>query len=173
MRTYGRYLLSGLILLGMIQSGNVFSQELKIATIDLSRAFDEYHKTKESDRILEGKGQAKKTERDKKVEDIKKLKSEFDLLSEEGKREKQAVIDQKIQELQEFDRETRASLRGERDQMVQEILKEIDQVVQAYGKENGYTMILNDRVLLYKGETLDVTEDIIGRLNQGKGEKKR
>jgi len=157
----------------MWQPVAVFSEEPKIATLDLSRAFDEFQKTKESDKILEAKGNEKKAERDKKVTEIKKLKGELDLLSDEGKKEKQAVIDQKVKELQEFDREVRDNLRGERDQMVREILKEIDQTIQEYGNEKGYTMILNDRVLLYKNKTLDVTEDITKRLNKGKGTKER
>lgn len=147
--------------------------ETSIATVDLSRAFDEFEKTKEADRVLDGKADVKKAERDKKVAEIKKLKEELDLLNEAGRQEKQAVIDQKIAELQEFDREVRDSLRGERDQMVRDLLKEIDQVLQEYGQEKGYTLILNDRVLLYRDKTLDVTEDILKRLNQGKGAKNR
>ncbi|MFH1857961.1 MAG: OmpH family outer membrane protein [Candidatus Omnitrophota bacterium] len=159
-------LLGGMMFL-FAQTLPVLAQEKKIATVDLSRAFDEFEKTKKSDETLETMGTEKKAERDKKVEEVKKLKSEMDLLSDEGKREKQAVIDQKIRELQEFDREVRDNLRGQRDQMVKEILQEIDQVIQEYGRKNGYTMILNDRVLLYKEKTLDVTEDIIQRLNEG------
>lgn len=171
MKTHTKVLTFWFIAFLMWQPVAVFSEESKIATLDLSRAFDEFQKTKESDKILEGKGNEKKAERDKKVTEIKKLKGELDLLSDEGKKEKQAMIDQKVKELQEFDREVRDSLRGERDQMVREILKEIDQTIQEYGHEKGYTMILNDRVLLYKDKTLDVTEDIIKRLNKGKGTK--
>lgn len=150
---------------------STLSAEMKIATIDLSRAFDEFEKTKESDKVLEARANEKKNERDKKVTEIKKLKDELDLLSEQGKEEKEAVINQKVRELQEFDREVRDSLRGERDQMVRDLLKEIDQAMQEYGNEKGYTLILNDRVLLYQDKTLDVTEDILKRLNAKKGSK--
>ncbi len=146
--------------------------EFKIASIDLSRTFDEFKKTKEADKLLEGKGSEKKAERDKKVTEIKKLKDELDLLNDKGKKEKQALIDQKVKELQEFDREVRDSLRQERDQMVREILKEIDGVIKDYGSKNGYTIILNDHVLLYKEKSLDVTNDILEILNKESKEAK-
>lgn len=156
----------GLIVLMMMQPvSTLWAAETRIATIDLSRAFDEFKKTKEADKTLQAKGSEKKAERDKKIAEIKKLKDELELLSDKGKQEKQALIDQKVKELQEFDREVRDSLRQERDQMVQEILRHIDQTIKNYGDKNGYTLILNDRVLLYKEKTLDVTNDIIELLN--------
>lgn len=154
-----------IVLLVMYPASALFAEEVRIATIDLSRAFDEFKKTKEADKTLQAKGSEKKTERDKKIAEIKKLKDELELLSDKGRQEKQAVIDQKVKELQEFDREVRDSLRQERDQMVQEILREIDQVIKGYGDKNGYTLILNDRVLLYKEKTLDITNDVIQLLN--------
>ena len=168
MKKYQKILVATFVMCWMIQSASWVFAETKMATIDLSRAFDEYQKTKQSDKVLEGKGNEKKAERDKRVVEIKKLKGEMDLLNDEGKQEKQALIDQKVKELQEFDREVRDSLRGERDQMVREILKDIDQIIQEYGTEQGYTLILNDRVLLFEDKNLDVTEEIIKRLNKGK-----
>ena len=168
MKKYQKVLIGTLVMCWMMLSASSVFADMKMATIDLSRAFDEYEKTKQSDKVLEGKGNEKKAERDKKVTEIKKLKGEMDLLSDEGKQEKQAMIDQKVKELQQFDREVRDGLRGERDQMVREILKDIDQVIQEYGNEQGYTIILNDRVLLYKDKNLDLTEEIIKRLNKGK-----
>ena len=146
--------------------------EMKIGTVDLSRTFDGYQKTKDAEKTLEAEGNNKKQERDKKVEEIKRLKGELDLLNDKAKAEKQAVIDQKVQELQAFDREVQGSLRRERDRVIQEILKEIDGVIGAYGRDNGYTLLLNDRALLYRGKELDVTDQILGILNQNTQGKK-
>ena len=90
------------------------------------------------------------------------------LLSDSSKKEKQAVLDEKIKELQEFDEETRGELRQDRDEMVRDVLREIDDVIQEYGEKNGYTVILNDRVLLYGNEAIDITQDIIDLLNKKK-----
>ena len=78
----------------------------------------------------------------------------------------QSIIDEKIRNLQEFDKETRDELMQERDDIVRDILRKIDKVIQDYGKKNGYTVILNDRMLVYGNETIDVTQDIVDILNK-------
>ena len=146
--------------------------EQKIGYVDLARVFDDYQKTKDFDKTLEAKGTGKQTERDKMVADVKKMRDEAELLSSKAKEDKQAAIDEKIKALQEFDRNTRDSLRKERDTMVQEILKEIEQIIQDFGKSQGYSFIFNDRVLVYKGEGSDLTAQVIKTLNDSYTKKK-
>ena len=144
----------------------------KIGTVDLARVFDEYQKTKEFDKSLEAKGATKQADRDKMVADIKKLRDEAELLSAKAKDDKQAAIDEKIKALQDFDRVTRDSLRKERDGMVRDILKEIEVVIQDFGKAQGYGYIFNDRVLVFKSEQNDLTTQVIKVLNDNYAKKK-
>ena len=149
-----------------------YALEQKMGYVDLAHVFDEYQKTKDFDKTLEAKGNAKQGDRDKMVADVKKMRDEAELLSAKAKDDKQAAIDEKIKALQEFDRGTRDSLRKERDTMVQEILKEIETVIQSYGKSQGYSFIFNDRVLVYKGEGGDLTAQVIKALNDSYAKKK-
>ena len=144
----------------------------KIGYVDLAHIFDEYQKTKDFDKQLEGKGAAKQADRDKMVADVKKLRDEAELLSAKAKDDKQAVIDQKIKDLQDFDRVTRDALRKERDGMVKDILKEIEVVIQDFGKAQGYGYIFNDRVLVFKNEQNDLTPQVIKSLNDNYAKKK-
>lgn len=144
----------------------------KIGYVDLARVFDEYNKTKEFDKQLEGKGSVKQSDRDKMVADIKKLRDEAELLSAKAKDDKQAIIDDKIKALQDFDRTTRDGLRKERDGMVRDILKEIEVIIQDFGKAQGYSFIFNDRVLVYKSEGSDLTAQVIKVLNDNYAKKK-
>jgi len=144
----------------------------KIGYVDLARVFDEYQKTKDFDKTLETKGNEKQADRDKMVNDIKKMRDEAELLSAKAKDDKQAAIDEKIKALQEYDRITRDGLRKERDTMVQDILKEIEGVIQTYGKSQSYSFIFNDRVLVYKGEGSDLTDQVIKALNDSYSKKK-
>ena len=166
--------ISALVMTGflMVSAAGVQAADLKIGTVDLARVFDEYNKTKEFDKTLETKGTAKQTDRDKMVAEVKKLRDEAELLSAKAKDEKQGVIDDKIKALQDFDRVTRDGLRKERDAMVKDILKEIEVVIQDYGKSQGYGFIFNDRVLVYKGEQNDVTSQVVKVLNDNYAKKK-
>lgn len=152
--------------ISFISLGTAYAGEIKIGYIDLSKTFDEYEKTKEFDKALEKKGDTKEGERKKLVDEIKELKDQIALLSNKSKDEKQAVIDDKIKKLQEFDQQARDELKQERDEMVRDIVREIDKVIQDYGKKQSYTAILNDRVLVYGDETIDITQDIIEILNK-------
>ncbi len=144
----------------------------KIGYVDLAKIFDEYQKTKEFDKSLEAKGAQKQSERDKMVGEVKKLRDEAELLGAKAKEDTQALIDEKIKTLQEFDRITRDSLRKERDEMVRGILKEIETVIQDFGKSQGYSYIFNDRVLVYKGEGNDLTAQVVKALNDSYTKKK-
>ncbi len=156
---------SALFLFG-ITPVTLAQQAGKIGYIDLSRVFDQYQKTIDYDKELEKKGDKKQAEREKRVSWLKRLKGELELLSEKGREKKQGQIDKKIKELHDFDLATRTDLRRERDEVVREILKEIDKVVQEYGKSEGYFLILNDRVLLYGDEQFDLTGEIVKLLNK-------
>ena len=46
-----------------------FAKELKIAYVDLAKVFDEYKKTKDSEKVLEEKGKGKEAERQKLVDE--------------------------------------------------------------------------------------------------------
>ena len=144
----------------------------KIGYVDLGRVFDEYEMTKSLDKQLESKGSVKQADRDKMVAEIKKMRDEAELLSAKAKDDKQGVIDEKLKVLQEFDRTTRDALRKERDDMVKDILKQIEVVVQDFGKSQGYGYIFNDRVLVYKGEGNDLTAQVIKVLNDNYAKKK-
>ena len=56
--------------------------------------------------------------------------------------------------------------------MVKDILKEIETVIQNFGKTQGYSFIFNDRVLVYKSEGSDLTAQVIKVLNDSYAKKK-
>jgi len=142
------------------------AKEYKIGYVDLAKVFDEYKKTKDSEKNLEAKGKAKEADRAKMIDELRKLKDEQALLSEKAKAEKQTVIDNNIKSLQDFDKKTRDELVKERNDMLALILKDIEKIVTEYSKANGYDFILNSRMLLYGGESYDLTAEILSRLNK-------
>ena len=126
---------------------------------------ENYQKTKDFDKELEKKGDAKQNQREKLVKDIRKMREEIELMNEKAREKKEQDIEAKIKVLQEFDQDAKAMLTKERDDMVRDILKEMSDVIQEYGQNNGYSIILNDRVLLYGNSALDISGEIIKILN--------
>lgn len=138
---------------------------VKIGYADVAVIFDGYDKTKEEDAELGAKSQSKQAQRDKMVNSVRNMRNELELLSEKQKEKKQSQIDDEIRKLQDFDREGKAELQRERDDMVKVILKDIETVINEYAIKNSYTMILNSRVLEYALEEYNITKEVLNLLN--------
>jgi len=156
----------GFIYLVSILSVNLlYAGDLKIGYVDVEKVFNDYKKTQQNDAVLKEKGQNKAKERASLVADIKKQKEELDLLSDSGKLEKQSIIDEKIKALKRFDDAAKVSLRNERDAALKDIFNDIKTAIERYGKENGFEYIFNDKALLFKNESTDLTAAITEKLN--------
>ncbi|MCX5666483.1 MAG: OmpH family outer membrane protein [Candidatus Omnitrophica bacterium] len=149
-------------------SKDAFAKEYKIGYVDLAKVSDEYAKTKDFEKTFEVQVKGKDAERQKFVDEIRKLKDEQALLSDKAKAEKQTIIDGKIASLQDFDRKVRDELIKQRNQMLGEIQKDIDTVISAYSKEAGYDIVLIKQTVLFAGPELDLTVEVVKRLNAAK-----
>lgn len=141
--------------------------EVKLVYVDLSRLFAEYNKTKDYDKVLTEKESAYGAEREKKVSDIKGFQDKVNLLSDKEKEAKRPDLESKVKTLQEYDRQKQADLRKEQDEKMKEILKDIEETVKKYSEKEGYTFVFNDRVLVYQDKKFDITDKIVGLLNNG------
>ncbi len=139
----------------------------KFAYVDLSRIFSEYNKTKDYDKVLSDKTSAYESERDKKVNDVKQLQEKLNLLSDKEKESRRGDLEAKVKTLQEFDRQKQTDLRKEQDEKMKEILKDIEETVKQYAQKEGYTLVFNNRVLVYESKSMDITDDIVKMLNKG------
>ncbi|MDX1685475.1 MAG: OmpH family outer membrane protein [Saprospiraceae bacterium] len=83
-------------------------------------------------------------------------------LSQKQMAEKEADLQKKRQEIIDYDTKAKVSVDAQREAIFRPILQQIDQVIQAYGKENGYDYILDSGMghLLYKPEGEDLTGKI-------------
>ncbi len=137
----------------------------KIAYMDLGKVFDEYGKTKDLDKQLEAKSSAKQGDMKKMVDEIKKMKEDLDLAKEADRSKKQLAYQEKLIKLQDFDKETKDSLRKDRDDMARTILKEIKDTIDDIGKKEGYVYILDSRSVLFGTDTDNLTERVLKILN--------
>ena len=137
----------------------------KMSYVNLSRIFDEYGKTKEYDAALEKKHNAYEQEHKDKLQKIKDAEGKLALLKEDEKNKLKGQIDKDQNDLVAFDRQKQTDLKRERDEKIREILGDIEKVVKDYAQKENYALILNDRVLIYGQETLDITNQVIKLLN--------
>ncbi|MDD5130565.1 MAG: OmpH family outer membrane protein [Candidatus Omnitrophica bacterium] len=157
----------GMVMSLILLAGSAHAAD-KFAYIDLSRAFGEYNKTKGYDKTLTDKEKVYTEERDKKVADLKAFQDKLSLLNDKEREAKGSELQTKVKEFQENDRKKQGDLRKEQDEKMKEILKDIEDAVKKYSEKEGYTMVFNDRVLVYQTKSMDITDQIIAILNGGK-----
>jgi Skp family chaperone for outer membrane proteins len=164
-----RVMLLGLLVVTFSLSsalGTAWAAKEKIAIVSVSQVFDEYDKTKEFDESFQTEGRIKQEERDAIVHEIRRLRDEQAVLSEDARSGKQAEIDIKLKELDEFDLQAKRDLGAKRNTAVREVFQDIENTLKQYGQRKGFEYILNDRALLFHRDSLNVTKDVIGELNK-------
>ena len=161
-----KHIMTGFVLVALMASPALAKD--KLGYVDLSRLFDEYYKTQDYDATLEGQHKNFEQERNTKIESIREAQGKLGLLNEEKKAELEEQIEQMKADLLEFDRQKKADLTKERNEKIREILLEIENEVSSYAEKEGFAMILNDRVLVYGNPAIDLTEQILEKLNTRK-----
>lgn len=167
--------------------------DLKVAVIDLGKAFDSYYKTKDAQaRIKEKQDQFQKEYQDlvadyqHMADDAKKLNDAKNdpTLSPAARQDKSTALDQKKQDLlnlqnkiQEMQTERTNEIKDELYRRHKEIVDEIAKVINAYSGPQGYDLVIDKSsasaasgvpIVLYNSSKLtDITADIIKALNQG------
>lgn len=155
------------IIMGLTFSLNAAFAADKFAYVDLSRTFSEYGKTKDYDKALGDKESKYEAERDKKVNEVKQLQDKMNLVSEKEKGTKKTELEAKVKALQDFERQNQTDLRKEQDDKMKELLKDIEEAIKQYAEKEGYTLVFNDRVLVYQTKSMDISDKIIEILNKG------
>ena len=123
------------VAVAIVIAGTTSAQAGKIGYVDLSRLFDEYHKTKEYDKVLEAKHSELEKIGLEKVEKIKESESKLALLKEDQKKTLEAEIETMKTEAQGFVSQEQSNLTKDRNEKIREILLEIEKVVSDYAEK--------------------------------------
>jgi outer membrane protein len=86
--------------------------------------------------------------------------------SEETKQVKMREFQKKRRELQEKSEDARFELKTLQDKELAPILKALEGVVDTFGKENGYTLILDSKAgVIYFSDAVDITDQLVEQLD--------
>lgn len=154
------------MLVGMFLVSPASAESIKIGYVDLRRAFYEYEKSKNFDEALTTLTNERSVERNKMVDEIRKMRDASELLSDSAKAAKQKELDLKITELNEYDAATRQELLNKKNDMFREVIEDIQKIVEEIGARDKYTYIFDSRNIMYSQKKDDLTTEILGKLNK-------
>lgn len=161
------WLVVGMLVLGY--SLSEAQERVKIGYIDIQRVISESQAGKRArDRF---QAQVKKAEGDilKERQDIERLKSDLDkkgpLLKDEERRNLEADLQKRSVILQRSMSDHQQDLQVKNNEMMSEILKELEKIVNEVGKAEKFTLILERSQILYSDQGIDITSKVVETYN--------
>ncbi|QSR86558.1 OmpH family outer membrane protein [Candidatus Methylacidiphilum infernorum] len=171
-------------------------QAIKIAVVDLQKAFNDFYKTKEADSEMKSKVAAFEKERQEMANDLNKIGEEAKkmhdaaqdkTLSEAARAEKQKAFEAKAQDFQAMQRKfqefqyIRAKELEDRSQRIrQSLIDDITKTILEISSREKFTLVFDKsgkslsgtNVLLYAQDVKDITDEVIRTINATKPQTK-
>jgi outer membrane protein len=162
----------------------------KVGTVDMTRAFKEFNKTKDSEKKINDAKDAAKKEYDDRAENYKKALDEINKLNQQldspalsadkktsmakDRDEKIANIKNMEREINDFRQTRERQLQEQAMRMRETLVKDISDVIMERVKSSGYDLVFDKSgqstsmipVLMYSKDSMDFTTDVITALNK-------
>jgi outer membrane protein len=158
----------------MLTVGHVYADNVKVGVVDLMKALNESDAGKKAKTELEGIIKAKQTVIDAKGKEIEKLKSDLEkqssVLSADARKSKEDELEKMIREYQRIVSDSQSEVKKRESELTNGILQEIRAIVSKMGKDEGYTMIIENAegIILYSQKGLNLTDAVIKKYNESK-----
>lgn len=121
---------------------------------------------------LEKEANEKQKELEKLQDDVKRLQEDLEkqgtLLTEEKKKDKEESYVRKRRDLQRLYEDYNRDLNKRKDEGLNKVGIKVLQLIKDYGQEQGYALILDSNVVMYRGQEVDLTTEILKRFNAQK-----
>ncbi|HXX56459.1 MAG TPA: OmpH family outer membrane protein [Thermodesulfovibrionales bacterium] len=167
-----------LVTLGLVKASSA-TDGVKIGYVDLRVALNESESGKKAKTELETLIKTKQAAIEEKGKNVEKLKAELEkqgsVLSAEAKKAKEEEIERLLRDYQRMVQDAQAEIKKKEDQITGGIIKEIREVIDKIGQEDGYSLILEnvEGIILYSRKDLDVTDKVIKRYNETRTKDKK
>lgn len=184
-----KVLLPAIVALALL--GNSAMAQTKLATVDMSKLFKNYYKTKLVQADLDQHRQQIQKDEQGQVDDLKTANNEYQqllndadnqALSSTDRDAKKQAAQAKYKEIQDaktvldqYDQSATAQLNQEIRRMHDKLVADIQEKVTIAAKKGGYTLVLDSSaqaatstpVLLYSSGENDLTDQVLSQLNAG------
>ncbi|MGE5850301.1 MAG: OmpH family outer membrane protein [Candidatus Methylomirabilota bacterium] len=156
-----------LLLLGGLAPGWAAQAGNRIGVVDIQRVLNQSQKGAAMKQKLDQERAVRQRELDTRQQEIMKLQAEFEkqapLLSEQAKRERSEALQRKVRDVRRIAEDANRDFDKRVREAEVDITREIFSIVQEYGKDQGFTVILERSTLLFTAAAVDITPEIVKR----------
>ncbi len=139
--------------------------EIKIGYVDFSKIQQESMAGKNAIKTIDKMFKDKQTQLDQRQNELEKMMQELDkqsaVLSADVRKQKEDKLQKEYKDLQRFKADSEEELNKKKAEIAKSMYEEVNGILNKFGKEEGYTLILERSVVLYAPEAVDVTDKII------------
>lgn len=155
----------------MLMAGPAAAEPLTIGYVDIEKVINDSVPGQRAVEKLREDFERRAAELKKMEDDLKDLRKELDskgsVMSQERRRQMEEDYRRDRRDLKRAVQDNNEEFNIKRKQVLVDFLPQILKTVQALGKEKRYTLILRKEanILLYTSEQVDLTDEVIARLN--------
>lgn len=157
----------GLLLLGWAAPGWGAQAAVRIGIVDMQQVSIQSQRGKAVKQKIDQEMAARQKDLDARQQEVLKLQADLEkqapVLSEQAKREKAEAIQRKTRDARRLAEDANRDLEKRVREAEMDVTREIIGVVQEYGKDQGFTVILERSTVIFGAPAVDITGEIIKR----------
>jgi len=144
---------------------------VRLGFVDLQAVISQSKKGQDAMDIVKKEAAEKQKEISTKEAEIKQmdadLQKQASALSETAKKDREEEIKRKLRDLKRITEDVNRDLAKREGEMVNDLLRDLTTLIRDYGKEKGYTLIVEkgQSGVIYGNEAADLTKEILDRYN--------
>ena len=151
-------------------AGAAEPEDFRIGVFDQAAVFEQTTAGQEMRAKLSTLREQKQKEIEGKESILKSLREKYDNeklnMTVERRAEMERQIEQEIRNLQRIDEDATREMRSQLGEYQEQFQRETYKVVEQLGREQGFTLILEQSILFYHANAIDITELVVQRFDQ-------
>jgi len=153
------------------------AEVVKFGAVDVQKILNESDAGKKAKSDLESLIKSKQILIDEKGKAIEKLKNDLEkqasVLSPDARKNKEDELEKYVREYQRLVQDSQADVKKKESELTENILKEIQDMIQKIGEDEGYTMIFERGMVIYSNKGIDLTDIVLKKFDDLKSRSKK
>jgi len=143
------------------------AQPIKVGVVDVQQILNQSQRGQVLKQKLEQERIGRQKDLDTRQQELVKLQAEYEkqapVLSEQAKREKKESLDRRVRDARRVAEDANRDFEKKVREAEMETTREIFAIIQEYGKDQGFSLVLERSSLIFSAASVDVTSEVIKR----------
>lgn len=153
------------------------AETAKFGAVDIQKVLNDSETGKKAKSDLEVLIRSKQVTIDEKGKAIEKMKADIEkqasVLSAEARKSKEDELEKQVREYQRLVQDSQAEIKKKEAEFTDSILKDIRDIIEKIGEQEGYTLIIERGMVIYSNKGIDITDIVLKKYDESKAKSKK